>query len=101
MHEDSSREMLCVCTAVQLRYTVGNWALLRVSVCKPKLQHSGVCHRHLRDLTVQEGRGGEVGTGEIRVVRMGETQTFLLFEQPYRSHISVCIGGGYFSFMAI
>lgn len=46
-------------------------------------------------------RGGEVGTGEIRVVRMGETQTFLLFEQPYRSHISVCIGGGYFSFMAI
>lgn len=47
-----------VCTAEQLRYTVGNWALLWVSVCEQKLQ-----------------------------------QSFLLFGQPYRSHISVYIGG--------
>lgn len=56
-------EMLSVCRAEQLWYAVWNWALLWISACEQKLQHTGVCHRHRWDLAVPEVR--KVGTGEI------------------------------------
>lgn len=47
-----------VCTAEQLRYTVGNWALLWVSVCEPKLQQHQGSSQALMGSGVQEVRGG-------------------------------------------
>lgn len=66
-----------MCTAERLRYMLGSWALLWVSICEQKLQHSRAHHRHQWDLAQQEVRRG--GPGEIRVVLMGETWGVWLF----------------------